>query len=144
MAMVEEQHPPHDVAASFAIGVFVTTLPTLGAGLLLFGVLAYVFDRVSTIALLASVAVLNPVVKWGVYAASYWLGTRLLGPVPGGMGSANPTSAGPEVATRLLAGNVVLAVVFAVAGYAIVLRLVRAYRRRDVDVVERIAEVVAE
>lgn len=72
-AISAEDHPPHDVAASFATGVFITTLPTLGTGLLLFGVIVYLFDRVSKVALFASVLVLNPAAKWGVYVASFWL-----------------------------------------------------------------------
>jgi hypothetical protein len=50
-----ESHPPHDVAASFAFGVFVTALPTLGTGFAVFVVVAYLSDRVSKLALLASV-----------------------------------------------------------------------------------------
>lgn len=34
-AAFAEDHPPHHLAVSFAIGVFVTTLPSLGAGVLL-------------------------------------------------------------------------------------------------------------
>ena len=78
-AISAEDHPPHDIAASFAIGIFITSLPTLGTGLLLFLVIAYLFERVSKIALFASVLVLNPVAKWGVYAASFWIGALLLG-----------------------------------------------------------------
>lgn len=44
------RNPPHDVAASFAVGVFITTLPTLGAGPLVFVLVAALFDRVSKIA----------------------------------------------------------------------------------------------
>lgn len=137
-AAFAEEHPPHDVATSFAIGVFVTTLPTLGAGLLLFVAIAYLFDRISKLALFASVVVLNPVVKWGVYAVSFWLGTRLLGPVSGVTVSEVSFSAGPEIAVRLLVGNLILAVVFTVVGYVVVLRLVREFRRRDIDVAEQL------
>lgn len=135
--------PPHDIAASFAVGVFITSLPTLGAGLLLFVLIAAVFERVSKLALFASVLVLNPVAKWAVYAASFWLGTLFLGPVPGVRPSAVSFSAGPEIVTRLLLGNAILAVVFTIVGYALALRFVRACRRRDIEVAEILPEGVS-
>jgi len=135
-AAFDEDHPPHDVAGSFAIGVFVTSLPTLGLGLLVFVALAALFDRISRLALLASVVVLNPVVKWGVYAASFWLGTVILGPAPGATPSNVSVSAGPEIVARLLVGNLVLSVVFTVVGYVAVLRLVNSFREREVGVEE--------
>lgn len=135
-AAFEEDHAAHDVAASFGVGAFVTVLPTLGTGLLLFPVFTYVSDRVSKLALLASVAVFNPVMKWSVYAASFWLGTQMLGPLPTSEVTDLSLSAGPDVVARLLAGNVVFAVLFAIAGYFVVLRLVVAYRRRGLELVD--------
>ncbi|WP_122088417.1 DUF2062 domain-containing protein [Halalkalicoccus subterraneus] len=143
-AISAEGHPPHDIAASFAVGVFITALPTLGAGLLLFVLIAAVFERVSKLALFASVLVLNPVAKWGVYAASFWLGTLLLGPAPGARRSDVSFSAGPEIATRLLLGNAILAVVFTVVGYLLALRFVRACRRRDIEAAELLPEELSE
>lgn len=142
----DEDRSPHEIAASFATGVFITSLPTLGTGLLLFVAIVYLFERVSRIALFASLIVLNPAAKWGVYAGSFWIGTRLLGPVPGVTLSEVSFSAGPAVVTRLLAGNLVLAVVFTVVGYVAVHRLVREYRKRDieVDVEELLPEALVE
>lgn len=140
----DEDHSTNEVATSFALGIFITALPTLGTGLFLFVAIVYLFDRVSKIALFASVIVLNPVAKWGVYAASFWLGTRLLGPVPGVTLSDVSLSAGPKVVARLLVGNLVLAIVFAIVGYAVALRLVREYRRRDINAGDLLPETVSE
>jgi len=125
-----EDHSPHQVAASFGIGLFITALPTLGTGVLVFLLLAYLFKQLSKIALFASVLVLNPAVKWGVYGTSYWLGQRLLGPVPDFTFEGVSLSAGPAVLTRLWAGNLILAAAFAVIGYAVALRLVVDFRQR--------------
>jgi len=76
-----EEYSPQEVSGSFAIGVFITMLPTLGAGLLVFVLLSYLSERINKVALFASVLVVNPAVKWGVYAASFTLGVFLLGPV---------------------------------------------------------------
>jgi uncharacterized protein len=139
-AVSAEDHPPHDIAASFAIGVFITALPTLGTGLLLFVAIVYLFDRVSKLALFASVVVLNPAAKWGVYAASFWIGTLLLGPVPGVSPADVSFGAGPGIVARLLLGNVLLAVVFTVIGYVLALRFVRAYRGHEIGIAELLPE----
>jgi uncharacterized protein len=142
-AAFDERSSPHAVAGSFALGVFITSLPTLGTGFVVFAALLLLVDRVNKAALLASVVVLNPVVKWGVYAASFWLGTLLLGPVPG----LTPAeielsfSAGPEIVHRLLLGNLILAVVFTLVGYWVVLRLVVEYRTKEIDVEEMLPEI---
>lgn len=138
---LQETHTPRQVAASFALGIFITALPTLGTGVLLFFVIAYLFSNVSRIALFASVIVLNPVVKWGVYGASFWLGAEILGPVSGVGVTDISLSAGPQIVERLLVGNLILAVGFTVVAYVVGYRLTVEYRRRaddeDVGVLER-------
>jgi len=137
-ATLEETYTPRELTGSFAVGTFITMLPTLGTGLVLFVVIAFVSDRVSKL-------VLVPAVKWGVYAASVALGVLLLGPVEGvRLGDAS-LDAGPEILVRLLVGNLILAVVAAVAGYVVVHRLAVAYRRTELgDAVESAVEDVVE
>lgn len=129
-----EDHTTTEVAQSFGIGVFITMLPTLGVGFLVFLVIALLFDRLSKLALLASAVVFNPVVKWGVYAASFGLGVALLGPVEGVTTAEVSLDAAPGVVLRLVVGNVILAVAAAVPSYVVSHRLVSTYRERDVDI----------
>lgn len=133
MSALVEEHSPREVAASFSVGVFLTALPTLGTGLLLFVILAYLFKQLSKVALFASVLVLNPPVKWGVYATSFWLGNQILGPVPGMSFDGVSISMGSDVLLRLWTGNVILAVVFATLGYVVAFRLINEYIRRQKD-----------
>jgi len=143
-AALRDQHTPEQVASSFALGVFITALPTLGVGVLAFFVIAYLFESVSKIALFASVIVLNPVVKWGVYGTSFWVGSSILGPVEGISVSSVSLSAAPDVVSRLLVGNLLLAVLFTGVAYVGAYRLTVEYRRRrgDVGVLERAYEVL--
>lgn len=143
-AAFREEHPPGDVAASFSFGVFITTLPTLGIGLLLFALIAKTVERASTIALFAPVILLNPVAKWGVYALSFSIGSLILGPLPGGIPTDLSLSGGSDVATRLMLGNLVLAFTFALIGYVAVFHGVTAYRGRDIKLVENLTEASAE
>lgn len=137
-----EDHTPRETAGSFAGGVFITMMPTVGTGLLVFAVLAWVSARVNRIALVASLLVVNPVVKWGVYATSFALAVAILGPVPGATPTTLSLSAGPDIIARVLLGNTILAVVVTVPSYVLCHRLVRAYRTHEIDVVEAVAEVV--
>lgn len=140
-----EEYTPHEIAASFAVGTFITMLPTLGTGVLVFFLLIYLFDRINKIALFASVLVFNPVVKWGVYAASFTLGFLLLGPVDGfGVGDTPSMNDGSEIIVRLLVGNTILAVIATVVAYIVVYRLVVTYQHKELPVVEETVEQFVE
>jgi uncharacterized protein (DUF2062 family) len=143
-----EEYTPREVAVSFSVGVFITALPTLGAGLLIILALGFLFERLSKIAMLASVIPLNPVVKWGFYAASFSLGTLLLGPVPGVSFEDVSLSAGPHILARLWLGNLILATISAAVAYVVGLRLVLEFRERirrdEVPVIDVPPELTAE
>lgn len=139
-----ETHTPHQIAGSFALGVFLTMLPTLGTGLVLFVVLAYLFDWINRVALFASVLVFNPVVKWGVYAASVTLGYLILGPVDGTVATEFSLDAGEEILLRLLLGNLILAVIGTAVAYLAVYHLARRYQDEAAAVVEVVIEEVEE
>ncbi|WP_058364986.1 DUF2062 domain-containing protein [Haloparvum sedimenti] len=137
-----DEYSSVEVSRSFALGVFITMLPTLGTGVLLFFLIAWLFERVSKIALFASVLVFNPAVKWGVYGASFTLGTVLLGPVEGATPTAPTLSAANDVVIRLVVGNVILAVVAAVPSYFVCHRVVKAFRAADLAIVESVEGIV--
>jgi uncharacterized protein (DUF2062 family) len=122
------QYPPQQTAVSFALGLFIIGLPNLGAGLFVIGALGYRMEWANPLALSASVVILNPVAKGGVYVASYALGTLLLGPTPATFsGELSLSIAGPVLA-RILVGNVILAGLFAVVGYLVALYGIRMYQ----------------
>ena len=131
-----EKHSPREVAGSFSLGTFITMLPTLGTGLILFVIIVAITDRVSKIALFASVVVFNPVVKWGVYALSFSIGVALLGPVDGVSTSEVSMTAGPEIVLRLLVGNLLLAIIAMVVGYFVAYRV--AIRLSDSGIGDRV------
>ena len=136
-----EDYTPQEVSFSFSLGIFITALPTFGTGVLVFFALAYLFERLSKIALFASVIVLNPVVKWGVYGASFWIGQAILGPVPGGTVQDFSLSLdmGIGVIYRLWLGNLILAMIFSVVAYAVGLRLITKMQSQHMSTQERSA-----
>ena len=133
-----EEHTVRETAGSFSVGVFITMLPTLGTGFILFVILSYLFARINRIALFASVLVLNPAVKWGVYGASITLGVFLLGPVEGIEGASVSRAAGWDVLIRLWVGNLVLAAIATGIGYVVVYRMVVSYRNREFEIVDTV------
>lgn len=137
-AAFAEEHTPHEVAGSFSIGVFVTTLPSLGLGLVFFLALVRLTERVSKLAIFASALAINPLVKAPMYVAAFWIGGRMLGPMRAAPpGSVTEASA---IAVRMMAGFFVLGVFVAVAGYLAVYLLVTEYRKRDLEVVEDVVD----
>lgn len=122
-------HPPHLVGASFAVGLFFTALPTFGAAIPFLAWLGYRFEWASGLAFSAAITVLNPLAKGSVYVASFLIGVALLGPIPGIARADIGLDAGRDVLARILLGNAILAVVFALAGYVVAVVLVRGVRR---------------
>ncbi len=143
-ASFSQDHSPEQIARSFAIGVFITMLPTLGAGLIVFVLLSYLFRWINKVALFASVVVLNPAVKWGVYAGSLTLGVIILGPVDGLDTASFSLDAGGDVLLRLLVGNLILAILATAIGYVAVYRMVIAYRDRETSLVADAVDSVYE
>ncbi|WP_411965822.1 DUF2062 domain-containing protein [Haloferax sp. YSMS24] len=130
------EHTPNEIALSFAFGVFVVAMPTAGTALALFALVAYFVDRASKLALVSTLVIFNPPVKWAVYGASFWLGSYVLGPIPGVSVSDVSLDAGFDIVLRQLLGNTVLAVVMAVVGYVVVLQLARMYKHREFSAVD--------
>ena len=137
-AAFTETHTPHEVTKSFAIGVFVTTLPSAGLGLVFFLFLVRLSDRISSIAIFSSGIVINPLMKAPMYIAAFWIGTRVLGPTGTATGSDVVNTA--SIAVRIISGFVVLGVAIAAIGYVSVYLLMTEYRKWDVEIVEEVID----
>lgn len=123
-----QDYPPEHTAFSFALGLFVRALPTLGASILILGAVGRRYDWANPFALLSAIAILNPLAKSIVYVLSYLLGRLILGPVPGISWREIELTAGREVLLRLLVGNLLIAVIVAIVGYLVALYGVYAVR----------------
>lgn len=131
LAAFREDHTPKQVAASFAIGIFITSLPTGGLGIGLFFVFVWLWSWISKPAIFASVAVLNPFVKPAVYLASFQVGAVVLGSDSVRSLEASTTEAARVALQQLLLGNVIIASVLSILGYVTVLHLTRVHRRQS-------------
>jgi uncharacterized protein (DUF2062 family) len=123
-----EQHSTERVARTFSLGLFVAMLPTVGVGPTVLLAVSGVVERINRLAVVAAVLACNPLIKPFVYALGLAVGFLLLGPVEGVALTDASLSAAPDVLVRLLVGNVVLAVLVAVPGYAVAYRALDRYR----------------
>lgn len=144
-----EPHTPRETAGSFALWTFITMLPTLDIGLILFVIIGYAFEWVSKLALFASVILFNPVVKWGCLPGEFHAWRGLTGAHRGVSMTDVSINATPDIVIRLLVGNLILAVIAAVSSYFVVHRLSARYASDDVakameEVLEEVAEIVLE
>lgn len=139
-AAIETEHTPHEIALSFAIGIFITTLPTGGLGIGLFFVFVHLWSWVSKAAIFSSVVVLNPFVKPIVYLASYELGTFLVGTEPIAVFETSALNSLLTIVQRILLGNVLIALLLAALGYVVVYELARTYRRQNVPPAESLID----
>lgn len=130
-AAFAEDHTPHEVACSFAIGLFVTAMPSGGLGIGLLAILAYWYAWASKTAMFAAVVVLNPLVKPAVYVGSYQLGSTFLGSDQLITVKHELVDTAFELIQFLLVGNVILGLAMSGIGYLVVLHLTRSYRKRE-------------
>ncbi len=129
----EAEHTPHQVAASFAVGVFVTAMPTGGLGIGLFFLLVRLWPWVDRVAIFASVLVLNPLVKPLVYAVSLQIGVLVFGIEPITPFGVTALDYAATVLALLLFGNLLVALVLSATSYLLVRELTVSYRRRRAD-----------
>jgi len=134
----EEEHTDREIAFSFAFGIFITSLPTLGLGLILFGFLIELAGFISRLAIAASIVIMNPLTKWLFYLSGINLGSLILA------GQFFGIKGLEEAITYLLIGSIVLAVILSVTSYFVALKLVRAYRNSELEVIDRLEEAIEE
>lgn len=124
-----EDLPPHSVALSFSLGMFAIALPNFGAAVFALVWVGRRFAWASNVAFFAAVAVLNPVVKGGIYSLSFALGVFLLGPAPGVSSLDLGLDTGSAVLVRVFVGNLILATGIAVPSYAVAYQVARSVRQ---------------
>jgi uncharacterized protein len=109
-------------------------MPTGGLGIGLLAGLAAWRPWISKPAIIASIAVLNPLVKPAVYVASYQTGGIVLGnqSLRSGFDTnyTSITEAAGVAIKQLLIGNLLIAALLSISSYAVVVRLTRAHRER--------------
>lgn len=126
---------PAEIATGMAIGVFVSTTPTIPFHTAIIVLIGIIFRRNIAAAYLSSWIVSNPLTIPVLYVSQYKLGRLILGLEGGGFHFQDYSlraiaALGTEVVMPLLVGGICMAPFFAIAGYFISLHFIRKIRKR--------------
>jgi uncharacterized protein (DUF2062 family) len=128
---------PTEIATGMAIGVFVSTTPTIPFHTAIIVLIGITFRRNISAAYLSSWIVSNPLTIPVLYVSQYKLGRFILGMEGGGFHFQDYSlraiaALGTEIVMPLLVGGICMAPFFAIAGYFISLHFIRKIRNRRV------------
>jgi len=73
---------PHSIAIGFAVGTFISVLPTPGLNIILALFIAATFKKISKLSLLGSLVIWNPFVKIFTDVIALKIGSALFGNTP--------------------------------------------------------------
>ena len=133
--MVRDPLPPEDVAAGWALGVFVGFAVPFGLQLIVSVPLAMMM-RVSKVGATVATFVTNPATVFFIYPAQTWVvynlvfGNREMGELPTEWTRATVMSLSGPVIISFFLGGLALAMVFSPITYHVVKRIVVRHRRR--------------
>lgn len=130
-ALLQAETSAHDQALGFAVGTFISLLPTPGFNFALAFLLAGWFRQIHRATLIASLAVWNVFVTAPLFALSYRLGDYLF-PAPATTSVATQWQA--EVISFVqgfVVGNLIIAVGITAVSYTIVLTFIWIYRQKS-------------
>jgi hypothetical protein len=122
---------PHSIAAGFAIGTFIAVLPTFGFGIFIGFLMLFIFKKISKLSLLASFAFWNPFVLLFLYPLSYAIGDFILGDLPVKIYKIQFLNQIFVNSKRFLLGSSILAIIFSIISYIIILVLVYNYQKKQ-------------
>jgi len=123
---------PHGIAAGFALGLFLSVIPTFGLGMVAALALAPLL-RLNLVATYAGTLVVNPLTGVFFYAADYFIGAWVLGikdavRIPSSFAEAKALILGAPLPWYL--GGTILAAVLSLIAYAGLYLAVRSFQKR--------------
>ena len=136
--MVKDPLPPEDVAAGWALGMFVGCAVPFGLQLVVSVPLALMM-RVSKIGATLGTLITNPVTIFFIYPAQTWLvynllfGSRDFGAIPDEWTWSAVRALGTDVLVSFLLGGLLLALILSPITYFAVKRIVVRHRRKAVS-----------
>ena len=128
--LMQERKTPHAIAFGFAIGTFISILPTPGFNLILGLLVSFFFPRASKLAIIASIFFWNPVTTFPVYALSYKIGGLIFQRVPHVQYDVTFLNTVYNYSKKFIVGNIILAFAIAPISYLIVKKIAESYQNK--------------
>jgi uncharacterized protein len=121
---------PHEIALGFAVGTFVSVLPTPGLSILLAFLITLIFPKLSKLSLVGALIVWNPLVSSPLYYLSYRIGAWIIGGEPVIRFDVVFWDHVYNLTRRYLVGGTIVAFFSAIASYFVVRILAKIYYSR--------------
>ncbi|MBN2112146.1 DUF2062 domain-containing protein [Candidatus Woesearchaeota archaeon] len=129
--VIKIKKSPHSIALGFAIGTFISNLPTPGVNILLGLLVSLLYTKVNKLSLFGGILFWNPLITPFTYGLSFKIGDFLLGNAAIVEYTPNRFEQFYSFSSRFLLGVVIVASVLAVASYFIVWSLAYLYQKKD-------------
>jgi uncharacterized protein len=118
-AVLETKKSPHSVAWGFAIGTFISNMPTPGFNLAIGALTILIFTRINKYALFAGILFWNPLITPFTYALSFKIGNNLLANSPVIQYTPHSFEAYYHFSRRFLLGSLILSLGLSTLSYAV-------------------------
>lgn len=126
--MLHTNASPNVLAISFALGTFISVLPTPGLNIAIMALLSARCKQLNKAAMLASVGIWNTFVVAPLYALSLQIGEWLFGMSPVTLGAMPLPETIAAMVKGFLVGNVFVALAVTAVSYVLVKTAVQLYR----------------
>ncbi len=127
---------PHEIAAGFAIGTFISLLPTFGFSIILVTLFLLLFPKVNRPATVIALAFWNPILQVPIYTLSYEIGSMIFGDLPVVKYNIEILNQFFTLTRRLVVGNLITTSLLSVLSYLFVFVMTNNYLSRKKTIVE--------
>lgn len=119
---------PHEIALGFAIGTFISILPTPGLNLAIAFLIIFLYKKISKISLLGSIFFWNPFTLTPIYILSFKIGNFILGSSPVEKFKIILLNNAYNFTKRYLVGNFILAASISLITYVFIYFIAKMYK----------------
>lgn len=121
-------HTPHQIATGFAIGLFLSILPTFGLGMIL-ALAISIKKKYNLLATYLGSLIVNPFTAVFIYTFNFTVGNALsANPLP--TPSSFTMSMIPSIAFQLYLGSILVASVISYLSYHIIIKIIKYHRNK--------------
>lgn len=128
-AVIKIKKSPHSIALGFAIGTFISILPTPGLNILIGLLIVLIYKKINKFSLFGAVFFWNVLTTTPIYFLSYKLGNFLFASKPVNISDFSLIGKIYHFSASYLAGNIIMAAICSAASYLLI-RLFLEYRRK--------------
>ncbi len=128
---------PHSIAIGFAIGSFISILPTPGFNLFIGFLILLAYPKISKYSLFGSMALLNPLVVSPFYYLSIKIGNYVFGSAPIAKYDVVILNQIHQFSQNILFGTFIISLVFSIVSYFVVFSMIRRIHKKHDIVPEK-------